>query len=361
MSLNNSSKYDMGVTHQLDVSPASTLNDIIPPTPTVTQKKKCYSGKCSCGSKKDVWYCQPGTQKREFCGVCKPDNAVPYAPKSNSKPLKKIGYHIMDLPYSSIPHCHIHNILYDKISGRINTTNDPTWSTIFNDKFHEKKATKRYMKKLSSTSPSNSNQFNNSVKEIENLLIAMINNEEVMEKHSIHTIRELAILMREQGLSPQIWHRDELKSANGKFIIYPLSPNYSIYVIPKSHKVDQSKAIHSDSAIKLLLQPGQIFIADSALVHAGGETNKDNTPYILDNTKKCFDIAFHAYVTEGLNVKLPSVSSKSEDTVIVDVTAGNGSKKKENKPSKKLAKGSHINPVALISQKTSGKKRKSGN
>lgn len=128
--------------------------------------------------------------------------------------------------------------------------------------------------------------------------------------------------MIEKGLSPQIWHRDELKGVNGKFIIYPLSPDYTVYVIPHSHKVPQDKPVNSDSAIKLNLQPGQIFIGDSSLVHAGGEANSSNIPYVLSDGKECFDLAFHAYVSEGLNVNLSSEFNKSEETVVVEVISG---------------------------------------
>lgn len=353
------SKYDCGTITHTDSNQKVNLEFLDPSTSVTSEKKKSYYGKCSCGSGKDVWYCQPGTQKREFCSACKPEDAVATTRKTTkATPLKHSGYHIINLPNSSIPHHHIHSLLHNS-HGIINTS-DPDWSTIFNDKFHEKKTTKRFMKKLNHKPTNSSNQFNQSLKIVESLLTAIINNDDKKKKGSILTISDLTILTREKGLSPQIWHRDELKGVNGKFIIYPLSPDYTVYVIPHSHKVPQDKPVNSDSAIKLNLQPGQIFIGDSSLVHAGGEANSSNIPYVLSNGKECFDLAFHAYVSEGLNVNLSSEFNKSEETVVVEVISGKNGKK-EAKPSKKLSKVSDNNAVNFGNQKPKGRKRKNQN
>jgi hypothetical protein len=109
------------------------------------------------------------------------------------------------------------------------------------------------------------------------------------------------LLRGEELTQPQVWHRDEKMNANGLFLIYPMSKNYSLYVIPESHKLDDKVPISSADMKKLLLNPGQLFMESSALVHAGGEVNPvDNrdTRVLKDGTK-CFDIALHAYVNKG--------------------------------------------------------------
>ena len=345
-------KNDKYLSHMKPTVEESGLNldDVLvdPNAPAVP--KKIYSGPCSCGSGHHVNYCLPETPtKREFCKMCKPENAVSPSYTTTFKQLKQDGFHILQLPNTSIPHHIIHSILYNKQHGTINPTEDPSWSTIFNNKFNEKEPSKRHMKKLLHNG--NNNQAE---KAIEALLTAFINTDQGRKNGTIFTVTDVALLMREEGLGVQLWHRDDVKEANGKFVIYPLSPNYVIYVIPKSHKLDESKEVYSDSAVRIILQPGQMFIGDSALVHAGGEVNSDLVPYVFGDGRKCFDIALHAYVSEGVNVNISDVTSKSNKTVLVDVFNTKGGRK-ENKPSRKL-KGKDITD-GTDSQRNHGNKK----
>jgi hypothetical protein len=130
----------------------------------------------------------------------------------------------------------------------------------------------------------------------------------------------MIILMRGQKLTtPQIWHRDEIQETGGMFVICPLTKDYHIYVIPGSHNIPQGENVVSTSAIKLTLQPGQLFLGVSSLVHAGGEVNTTSVGIllILKNNMKCYDIALHAYAVKGVHSS--AVMDKSEETITVSV------------------------------------------
>jgi hypothetical protein len=94
----------------------------------------------------------------------------------------------------------------------------------------------------------------------------------------------------------------EMQDSGDMFVIFPLTNNYHIYVIPESHNIPQDGDVVSISAIKLTLQTQHVFLGVGSLVCAGGEVNTSSVgvPLVLKHGIKCYDIALHAYAVKGM-------------------------------------------------------------
>lgn len=95
----------------------------------------------------------------------------------------------------------------------------------------------------------------------------------VPDLHSrTHKLRRLVFLQRTPGCRKQHTHRD---AESGYFVIAPLTPNYGVCVVPRSHMPGQKEELAT--ACWLDLQVGDLFIGDARVLHSGGG-NADTTP-----------------------------------------------------------------------------------
>ena len=300
-----------------------------------SQQVSTKVGKCISCKRKHASFCAPLSNKKMYCKACKPNNSfVSY--RSVIQPVNDLstnGFCMIDLPSNcNIPIDLFHNLLYDR-DGQIAITKEGSkWTHIFNNSFDESKATYRYMKKIGN--------YQHEAVKLTSIITAILNkliptstkksNKKKEEDESFFIPSDICFLLRgEQLNSPQIWHRDEKKETNSLFMIIPFSKSYHIYVIPKSHTLDDNKDVSSKDFEMHELNPGQMFIGAGNLVHAGGNVNKFSTsPRIIHDYKdkrsrtgtKCYDIALHAYITKGFH----STPGKSEETVKVEVVDGLG-------------------------------------
>ena len=124
--------------------------------------------------------------------------------------------------------------------------------------------------------------------------------------------------------------------------------------ISQSHNLEQGTYISADNFQGITLQPDQVFITNNAIIHAGGEANPKNIPYLLHDGSKCFDVNLHAYITEGVNLSMSTEDGeKSDGIVMVEVVGGNN--RKQSKPP-------HTKAKVVVEKKTGrGLKRKTSN
>lgn len=87
-----------------------------------------------------------------------------------------------------------------------------------------------------------------------------------------HRLRRLVFLRRTTGCRKQHTHRD---ADSGYFVVAPLTPNYSIGVVPGSHRPGRDREL--GAATWLQLQVGDVFIGDARVLHSGGG-NADAAP-----------------------------------------------------------------------------------
>lgn len=109
-------------------------------------------------------------------------------------------------------------------------------------------------------------------------------------------IQGVSCLGRKRTLkTDQCLHRDALA---GHTAIFPLSINYTVAVLPGSHKTNLApEAVHDvTNLVHVRLQPGELLVFDSRLIHSGlRATSLTENPFTYPLTDWC-DVSFHAYL-----------------------------------------------------------------
>lgn len=164
--------------------------------------------------------------------------------------------------------------------------------------------------------------------------------------------RQVFYMMRYEGCKQQPWHRDAMR---GYFVIVPLCDGYENSLIERSHNIDNEcnmvneLFIDTDDQKKTVtLNFGDIFIAHSRLVHAGGRSPMRNDddgltyripgchirtqgPGIATRRNDCVGmnrLSVHMYLEQqGTNVVLSKV--QKNETILVNVKQDGKSSHKE--------------------------------
>ena len=114
--------------------------------------------------------------------------------------------------------------------------------------------------------------------------------------------RSPVYLARKPGCQPQSWHRD---AHSGYFAVWPLTHNYATCAVPESQKTDPCSPrqdaydvdrVEVGGCVKVVIEPGDVLVADAKLVHAGGEATKGGrifpgTPFDTLSLHVCIESA----------------------------------------------------------------------